>query len=221
MGPLARYSLNFDKLTPLAQEAAKEAGLGPVCTNPFKSIIVRCVETLYAVEEALRILENYEDPEQPAVDFEVKAGIGSGGSEAPRGTLYHRYTIDENGIILDAHIMPPTAQNQKTIESDLRAYRRPARQPAGQRTALAMRAGHPQLRSVHLVLDAFFAGEDRKDVAAKTRRRKGGAKERQAIGDWVLCASLASLRLCGHCFRCLKVHGQDAFDRDWQCLARR
>ena len=122
VGPLARYSLNFDKLTPLAQEAAREAGLGPICKNPFKSIIVRCVETLYAVEEALRILESYEDPERPAVDVEVKAGIGSGATEAPRGTLYHRYSIDENGIILDAHIMPPTAQNQKTIESDLRAY---------------------------------------------------------------------------------------------------
>ena len=44
-GPLARYNLNFDRLTPLAQEMAREAGLGPVCRNPFQSIIVRAVET--------------------------------------------------------------------------------------------------------------------------------------------------------------------------------
>ena len=65
-GPLARYNLNFDRLTPLAQEAAREAGLGPVCRNPFQSIIVRAVETLYAVEEALAMIAAYEKPEQPA-----------------------------------------------------------------------------------------------------------------------------------------------------------
>ena len=104
------------------KEAAQEAGLGPICRNPFQSIIVRCVETLYAVEEALRILENYEEPDAPYVPHEVRAGNGSGCSEAPRGILYHRYIIDDEGLIQYAHIAPPTAQNQATIEDDLRAY---------------------------------------------------------------------------------------------------
>ena len=122
VGPLARYALNFDKLTPLAQEVAKEVGLGPVCTNPFQSIIVRSVETVYAVEEAIRILENYEMPDSPAVPIEPKAGVGYGCSEAPRGTLYHRYEIDDDGLIMNAKIVPPTAQNQGTMESDLWAF---------------------------------------------------------------------------------------------------
>ncbi len=121
-GPLARYSLNFDKLTPQCQEAARAAGLGETCTNPFKSIIVRSVETLYAVQEALRIITNYEMPDSPAVSFEMKAGVGQGCTEAPRGILFHRYTIDPNGLILNAKIVPPTSQNQKTIECDLREY---------------------------------------------------------------------------------------------------
>ena len=50
-----------------------------------------------------------------------RAGVGHGASEAPRGTLYHRYELDEDGRILDAQIVPPTAQNQLTIEADLRA----------------------------------------------------------------------------------------------------
>ena len=75
-GPLARYNLNFDRLSPLAQEAAREAGLGPVCRNPFQSIIVRAVEMLYAVEEALAIIEAYEKPEQPAVPVTPRAGDG-------------------------------------------------------------------------------------------------------------------------------------------------
>jgi sulfhydrogenase subunit alpha len=122
VGPMARYALNFDKLTPLAQEMAKEAGLGPVCRNPFQSIIVRSVETLYAVEEAIRILDNYEMPNSPAVPIEPRAGIGCGSSEAPRGLLYHRYQLDDDGVIMNAKIVPPTAQNQGTMESDLWAF---------------------------------------------------------------------------------------------------
>lgn len=119
VGPLARYNLNFDKLSPLAQEAAREAGLNPTCYNPFKSIIVRAVETLYAFDEALRLIEKYEPPEKPAADIQPRAATGCAVSEAPRGILYHRYRLDDRGIIQDAKIVPPTSQNQKTIEQDL------------------------------------------------------------------------------------------------------
>ena len=122
VGPLARYSLNFDRLSPIAQDAARVAGLGPVCRNPFQSIIVRAVETLYAFDEALRIIDEYEPPDQPAIESQLRAGTGSACTEAPRGTLYHRYQLDDDGLILDAKIVPPTSQNQKTIESDLRHF---------------------------------------------------------------------------------------------------
>jgi coenzyme F420-reducing hydrogenase alpha subunit len=119
VGPLARYSLNFDRLSPVAQEAALAAGLGPVCRNPFQSIVVRSVEILYACDEALRLIEGYEMPERPAVEVRPRAAVGYACTEAPRGILYHRYQIDEHGVILDAKIVPPTSQNQKTIERDL------------------------------------------------------------------------------------------------------
>jgi sulfhydrogenase subunit alpha len=122
VGPLARFNLNFDKLTPKAQDAAKKAGIGKGTNNPFKSIIVRSVEMLYACEEALRIIKEYEMPDKPFVDVTPRPGTGYGCTEAPRGILYHRYRLDEHGIILDAKIVPPTSQNQKTIEQDLREY---------------------------------------------------------------------------------------------------
>lgn len=122
VGPLARYNLNFDRLSPLAQEAAREAGLGPTCQNPFQSIIVRSVETLYAFDEALRIIEEYEMPDRPALDLHPRASTGYACTEAPRGILYHRYRLNDAGLILDAKIVPPTSQNQKTIENDLRHY---------------------------------------------------------------------------------------------------
>jgi coenzyme F420-reducing hydrogenase alpha subunit len=122
VGPLARYNLNFDLLSPGAQEAARSAGLTAECRNPFKSIIVRAVETLYACDEAMRIIKEYEMPSTPAVDVKPRASRGCGCTEAPRGILYHRYRIDDKGAILDAKIVPPTSQNQKTIESDLQHF---------------------------------------------------------------------------------------------------
>ena len=118
-GPLARYSLNYDQLSPLAKEAAAAAGLGRECRNPFRSIVVRAVETVYAVEEALRILDAYQPPSRSYVPVEPRPGVGHGVSEAPRGLLYHRYEIDEAGLIAAAVIVPPTAQNQGAIEDDL------------------------------------------------------------------------------------------------------
>ena len=119
VGPLARYALNFAELSDVAKETAAEVGLEPVCRNPFKSILVRGIETLYAVDEALRIIEGYEPPDPPFVECAPRAATGCGCTEAPRGICWHRYELDDDGLILDANIVPPTAQNQKSIEEDL------------------------------------------------------------------------------------------------------
>lgn len=122
VGPMARFSLNRDRLTPLARAAADSAGLGDSCTNPFKSIIVRSVELVLACEEALRLIGEYERPDPPSAEVAPALATGHGASEAPRGLLYHRYTLDADGLISDAHIVPPTSQNQLSIENDLREY---------------------------------------------------------------------------------------------------
>jgi coenzyme F420-reducing hydrogenase alpha subunit len=122
VGPLARYSLNFARLPPIAQEAARAAGLGPVCINPYRSIVVRAIEVLFACEEALRLIADYEKPEHPSVPIEPRAGVGFGVTEAPRGLLYHRYRLETDGTIAEARIVPPTSQNQGAIEEDLASY---------------------------------------------------------------------------------------------------
>ena len=122
VGPLARYSLNFDRLSAPVQQAARDAGLGPTCRNPYRSIVVRAVEVLHACEEALRIIADYEEPDRPAVEIEPRAGIGFGATEAPRGLLYHRYRLEPDGAIAEARIVPPTSQNQASIEEDLTSY---------------------------------------------------------------------------------------------------
>jgi len=122
VGPLARYALHRQRLSPAARAAADEVGLEPVVRNPFRSIIVRAVELVHACEEALRLIAEYEEPARPALEVVPRAGVGHGASEAPRGVLYHRYRLDDAGTILDAKIVPPTSQNQRSIEEDLRAF---------------------------------------------------------------------------------------------------
>ena len=121
-GALARYSLNSRWLSPLAREAARAAGLGPSCDNPFRSIVVRAVEVVYAIEEALRLIAAYELPGRPAVEVRPRAAVGQAVTEAPRGTLYHQYQLGADGLIAAARIVPPTSQNQAAIEADLRAF---------------------------------------------------------------------------------------------------
>lgn len=125
VGPMARFNLNFDRLPPVAQEAARAAGLMPPVKNPFHSIVVRAVELVFACAEALRIVREYVPPARAHVAAPDRAGAGEAITEAPRGILYHRYLIDNQGLILSAKIVPPTSQNQRRIEDDLRAFAAP------------------------------------------------------------------------------------------------
>lgn len=122
VGPLARYNLNFDKLPEVARKAAVDVGLRPPVRNIFRSIVVRAVELVFACAEALRAIHEYEPPATPRVEAPNRRAVGQAITEAPRGILYHRYALDENGLIVTAKIVPPTSQNQKRIEDDLREY---------------------------------------------------------------------------------------------------
>jgi sulfhydrogenase subunit alpha len=124
-GSLARFAISGRWLSRTAADAARAAGLGDpsegaICRNPYRSILVRAVETVYAVDEALRIISAYEQPPRPYTEVPAAAGTGHGATEAPRGLLYHRYSLDADGTVEDACLVPPTAQNQGAIEDDLR-----------------------------------------------------------------------------------------------------
>ena len=121
-GPMARYSLNSAFLPEAVAAAARAAGLGATCANPFRSIVVRAVELLFACDEALRLISGYQPPDPPFIEVPPREATGFGCTEAPRGLLYNRYRISADGIITDAKIVPPTSQNQRIIEADLRAF---------------------------------------------------------------------------------------------------
>lgn len=120
VGPLARLNLNLDRLPTTFQALAEATGIAFPSRNMFHSIVARAIELYYAMYEAVRILTGYELPDQNAEFIEPKAGTGYGCTEAPRGILWHRYDLDEEGMVLKANIIPPTSQNQARIEQDLR-----------------------------------------------------------------------------------------------------
>jgi coenzyme F420-reducing hydrogenase alpha subunit len=121
-GPQARLALSFELLAPRARAAARRAGVSPADgQNPFRSILARGVEVIHALDEAVRLIEGYAPPAEPALALSgPPAGRGAAVTEAPRGSLYHRYDLDEAGVVRAARIVPPTAQNQAAIEADLR-----------------------------------------------------------------------------------------------------
>ncbi len=120
VGPLARLNLSYERLPAPVREVAAAAGITFPSSNMFHSIVARAIEILFAVDEAIAILEAPPAGEPAAVDISPRAGTGFGCTEAPRGLLWHRYGVDDAGQILDARIVPPTSQNQPRMEQDLR-----------------------------------------------------------------------------------------------------
>jgi coenzyme F420-reducing hydrogenase alpha subunit len=119
MGPLARIVLNESQLTPVAVEAARRAGLQLPTFDPFKGMAARVAETALALEECRRMIEAYEPPDPPQAEVRPRAGRATWATEAPRGTLFHRYDVAADGTIAAAKIVPPTSQNLRHMEKDL------------------------------------------------------------------------------------------------------
>ena len=118
-GPIARFNLNYDLLAPEVKDVLEKAGYKAPLKNTYQSIVARAAETYHAVLEIKKLIESYSEPPQPYIEAEVRAGKGAAISEAPRGMLYHYYEIDENGKIVYANIIPPTAQNYAAMEEDI------------------------------------------------------------------------------------------------------
>lgn len=119
VGPLARLNLNHKKLRPPARDALRQIGLKLPLRNPYKGLLARAIELVHTCDLALELAASYQPAGPSRVEVKVQPGEGVGVSEAPRGLLYHRYIVDEQGLIRFARITPPTAQNFAQMEADL------------------------------------------------------------------------------------------------------
>ena len=121
VGPVARLNLCREQLPPQTRRSAEACGIDWPLLNPYKSIVARALEVAAAFEESLGIVRAVMADINPCrVEVIPREGTGCAATEAPRGLLYHRYSVAADGLITAATIIPPTSQNQAQIEKDLR-----------------------------------------------------------------------------------------------------
>lgn len=121
VGALARINLSEDRLTPLASRALQAVHAPSPARNPFYQNVAQAVELVDCAERCAGYIQGLLDGEGSTapVPFTVAGGSGAGATEAPRGTLYHSYSIDDDGIITKADVITPTAQNLANLEADM------------------------------------------------------------------------------------------------------
>ncbi len=114
VGPLARLNVCEQMGVPQADEELKKfkkLGRGAV-NSSFLYHYARLIEILASIE----FVEQYVADEQLSSNYlRADAGINSlrgvGASEAPRGTLFHDYTVDKNGLLKKVNLIVATGQN--------------------------------------------------------------------------------------------------------------
>ncbi len=123
VGPLARLLVAERCGTPQADREREEflTTYGETCTSSFFYHYARLIEILYA-SERMEMLLNDPDILSPRVRAHAEPNQleGIGVSEAPRGTLIHHYTIDENGLILSANLIIATGHNNLAMNRGVR-----------------------------------------------------------------------------------------------------
>ncbi|MCK4364799.1 MAG: Ni/Fe hydrogenase subunit alpha [Thermoplasmatales archaeon] len=121
VGPLPRVNINFKQLSSDAKEAAKRSGIKFPNYNPFVSHLARAIELVHDIDESIKIIDRLQLKEEKR-EITCKSGYGSAITEAPRGSLYHGFDLDNNGIVRGADIVPPTAHNAYNIEKDMNEF---------------------------------------------------------------------------------------------------
>jgi NAD-reducing hydrogenase large subunit len=129
VGPLARLNVAEQMGTPKADaelKKFKKMGKG-AATSSFLYHYARLIEILTCLE---RVEAYMDDPELLSQELRADAGINSlrgvGVSEAPRGTLFHDYTVDRDGLLRKVNLIVATGQNNlamnRTVAQIARHY---------------------------------------------------------------------------------------------------
>jgi len=124
VGALPRINLASDKLSAPAAAALAKTGLATPSRNPFMNNLCQAIELADAAARCAGYIERLLDMggSSEPVAFRIRAGSGQAATEAPRGTLYHGYSLDDDGVITAGDVITPTAQNLANLDADMRAF---------------------------------------------------------------------------------------------------
>ena len=124
VGSMARLRLFGERLTGNARELFHKSALYKGDTNSIWNTLGQSIEMVQAisrVKDIIELLASEPDSQEPRPSLTATfAGTGVGAVECPRGTLYHAYTIDQNGTVEAADMITPSVQNAGRIELDIR-----------------------------------------------------------------------------------------------------
>jgi sulfhydrogenase subunit alpha len=123
VGSLARLKLWGHHLGGRARQAFDHLFPEGVADNVLLNNRAQLVELVHCVERGVEVCDELlgmPEVEREMVEYEVRAGRGVGAVEVPRGTLFHEYEIDAQGLVLSANVITPTAQNLANVERDMR-----------------------------------------------------------------------------------------------------
>lgn len=119
VGALSRMNLSKKNLNLKTQKDVHFALEKFPSTNIFHNNLAQAIEILHCLDDSIEILKSLEIQEEKPIPYKFNASMGIGVIEAPRGTLYHRYQIDQEGTVIKGDIIVPTGQNQLAIEKSL------------------------------------------------------------------------------------------------------
>ncbi len=130
VGPLGRLNAAQRMATPLAQQEYERFQAlrgGEVIEGTLYYHYARLIEDLYAVEHTRELLE---DPDILSTDIQINRPVtnyeGVGVIEAPRGTLWHHYQVDENGMLTKVNLIVATGNNNfamsQAVDSVAKTY---------------------------------------------------------------------------------------------------
>lgn len=121
-GALARLNLAKDRLHTRTKEDAKGALELFPSKNIFHNNLAQAIEILHSIDSSIDILSHLKVNDEKLIPVKRCAGVGAGVVEAPRGTLYYKLTVDQDGKVEDCDIVVPTSQNQVGIEHSIYEY---------------------------------------------------------------------------------------------------
>lgn len=122
VGAMARLNINRNYLPKEVKDILKEMKIADEFKNPFDNILAQAIELYYFIILSEKIIEQLlknKITEEKLVEPK-KYSDGATACEAPRGTLFHYYKIDNDGTILKCDIVTPTVQNLPSLEKDMK-----------------------------------------------------------------------------------------------------
>ena len=125
VGALARCNNNEDRLNEAGQKAARALGFKAICYNPFFNSVAQVIECAHVVQHGIETIDKLLGrglKQEPKPNIKPRAGRGIGSTEVPRGILYHDYTYNDEGIVVDANCIIPTNQNTANIDDDMKEF---------------------------------------------------------------------------------------------------